>query len=127
MQTNNILFLLCIPKKDQDNSPCSCSRLSLPGRGHVLFRCSHTVHCGPNRSFLLHGEAVISKHLKIDKEAQTENNFLLYEDNFVYLMHSLGSSGPVLAERLQGGSQGSIVSNRTKNHITGLFKIFKNV
>ena len=34
-----------------------------------------TGHCGPNESFLLHGEAVVSKHLKIDKEAQTENNF----------------------------------------------------
>ena len=32
-------------------------------------------HCGPNESLLLHGEAVISKHLKIDEEAQTENNF----------------------------------------------------
>ena len=35
----------------------------------------HGCHCGPNKSLLLHGEAVISKHLKIDEEAQTENNF----------------------------------------------------
>ena len=27
-------------------------------------------HCGPNKSLLLHGEANISKHLKIDEEAQ---------------------------------------------------------
>ena len=42
MHTNDILFLLSIPKQDQEISPCSCSRLSLPGRGHVLVRCSHT-------------------------------------------------------------------------------------
>ena len=34
-----------------------------------------TPQSGPSKYFLLHGEAVISKHLKKDKEAQTENNF----------------------------------------------------
>ena len=43
MHTNYVLFLLSIPKQGQEISPCSCSRLSLPGRGHVLVRCSHTV------------------------------------------------------------------------------------
>ena len=42
MHTNDVLFLLSIPKQDQEISPCSWSRLSLPGRGHVLVRCSHT-------------------------------------------------------------------------------------
>ena len=32
----DILFLLSIPKHDQEISPCSCSGLSLPVRGHVL-------------------------------------------------------------------------------------------
>ena len=36
MHTNDILFLLSIPKQDQEISPCSCSRLFLPGIGHVL-------------------------------------------------------------------------------------------
>ena len=40
---NYVLFLLTIPKQDPELSPCSCSRLSLPGMGHVLARCSHTV------------------------------------------------------------------------------------
>ena len=43
MHINDVLFLLTIPKQDQELSPCSCSGLSLPGRGHVLVRCSHTV------------------------------------------------------------------------------------
>ena len=43
MHTNDVLFLLSIPKQDQEISPCSCSRLSLLGGGHVLVRCSHTV------------------------------------------------------------------------------------
>ena len=43
VQINCIMFLLTIPKQDQELSPCSCSGLSLPGRGHVLVRCSHTV------------------------------------------------------------------------------------
>ena len=29
--------------QDQEISPCSCSGLSLPGRGHVLVSCSHTL------------------------------------------------------------------------------------
>ena len=40
---NDFLFLLSIPKQDQDKSPCSRPGLSLPGRGHVLVMCSHTV------------------------------------------------------------------------------------
>ena len=43
MHTNDVLFLLSIPKQDQEISPCSCSGLSLPHRAHVLVRCSHTV------------------------------------------------------------------------------------
>ena len=43
MDINYFLFLLVIRKQDQDNSSCSRSLLSLPGRGHVLVRCSHTV------------------------------------------------------------------------------------
>ena len=43
MHINDFLFLLSISKQDQEISPCSCSGLSLPGRGHVLVRCSHTV------------------------------------------------------------------------------------
>ena len=43
MHINVILFLLTIPKQDQELCPCSCSGLSLPGRGHVLIRWSHTV------------------------------------------------------------------------------------
>ena len=40
---NDFLFLLSIPKQDQEISSCSRSGLSLPGRGHVLVRCSHTI------------------------------------------------------------------------------------
>ena len=40
---NDFLFLLSIPKQDQETSSCSCSGLSLPGRGHVLVRCYHTI------------------------------------------------------------------------------------
>ena len=43
MHINDVLFLLTISKQDQELSPCSCSRLYLPGRGHVLVRCSQTV------------------------------------------------------------------------------------
>ena len=43
MHIYDVLFLPTIPKQDQELSPCSCSGLSLPGRGHVLVRCSHTV------------------------------------------------------------------------------------
>ena len=43
MHINYVLFLLTIPKQDQELSPCSGSRVSLPGRGHILVRCSHTV------------------------------------------------------------------------------------
>ena len=43
MHIFDILYLLTIPKQDQELSTCSCSGLSLPGRGHVLVRCSHTV------------------------------------------------------------------------------------
>ena len=43
MHINDFLFLLSISKQDQEISSCSCSGLSLPGRGHVLVRCSHTV------------------------------------------------------------------------------------
>ena len=43
MLIDDVLFLLTIPKQDQELSPCSCSELSLPGRGHVLVRCSHTI------------------------------------------------------------------------------------
>ena len=43
MHINDVLFLLTIPKQDQELSPCSCSGLSLPGRGHFLVSCSHTV------------------------------------------------------------------------------------
>ena len=42
MHTNYVLFLLSISKQDQEISPCSFSRLSLPGRGHILVKCSHT-------------------------------------------------------------------------------------
>ena len=37
------LFLLNVPKQDQEMASCSCSGLSLPGRGHVLVRFSHTI------------------------------------------------------------------------------------
>ena len=43
MHINDVLFLLTILKQDQELFPCSCSGLSLPSRGHVLVRCSHTV------------------------------------------------------------------------------------
>ena len=43
MHTSDFLFLLSIPKQDQESSPCSCSGLSLPGSSHVLVGCSHTV------------------------------------------------------------------------------------
>ena len=43
MHTKYVLFLLTIPKQDQELSPFSCSGLSLPGRGHVLVRFSHTI------------------------------------------------------------------------------------
>ena len=43
MHNNDFLFLLGIPKQEQEISPCSCSGLSLPGKSHVLVRCSHTV------------------------------------------------------------------------------------
>ena len=43
MHINDVLFLLTIPKQDQELSRCSCSKLSLQCRGHVLVRCSHTV------------------------------------------------------------------------------------
>ena len=43
MHINVFVFLLRISKPDQDISPFSCSRLLLPGMGHVLVRCSHTV------------------------------------------------------------------------------------
>ena len=43
MHINDFLFLLSISKQDQEISPCSCSGLSLSGRGHVLVRCSHTI------------------------------------------------------------------------------------
>ena len=46
------LFLLNIFKPDQEVSPCSRSGLSLPGRGHVLVRCSHTI-TGLRTLFLL--------------------------------------------------------------------------
>ena len=36
---------------------------------------SYPLHYGTKKSFLLQGEAVISKHLKINEGAQTENNF----------------------------------------------------
>ena len=39
----HVLILLIISKQDQELSPGSCSGLSLPGRGHILLRCSHTV------------------------------------------------------------------------------------
>ena len=42
MHINDLLFLLSIPKQNQQNFPFSCSGLSLPGRGHILVRCSHT-------------------------------------------------------------------------------------
>ena len=34
MHINVVLFLLTIPKQDQELSPCSCFGLSLPGPGH---------------------------------------------------------------------------------------------
>ena len=43
MHTSDVLFLISIPKQDQEISPCSGSRLFLPGRGHVLVRCSQTI------------------------------------------------------------------------------------
>ena len=43
VQNNAFLFLLNISKQDQEVSSCSRSGLSLPGRGHVLVRCSHTI------------------------------------------------------------------------------------
>ena len=36
------MFLLKILNQDRDISPCSCSQLSLPGKGHVLVKSSHT-------------------------------------------------------------------------------------
>ena len=41
-QITDFLFLLSIPKQDQEISPCFRSGLSLAGRGHVLVRCFHT-------------------------------------------------------------------------------------
>ena len=43
MNINDFLFLISIPKPDHEFSPCSHSRLFLPGRGHVVVRCFHTV------------------------------------------------------------------------------------
>ena len=43
MHIIDFLFILSIPKQDKEISPCSRSRLSLPGRCYVLVRCSHTV------------------------------------------------------------------------------------
>ena len=43
MQIYDFLFLLVIPKQDQEISPCSRSVLYLPGRDHVLVSCSHTI------------------------------------------------------------------------------------
>ena len=43
MIINDFLFLLSIPKQDLEISSFSRSELSLPGRGHVLVRCSNTI------------------------------------------------------------------------------------
>ena len=43
MLINDFLILLCIPKQDKEISSCSRYGLSLPGRGQVLVRCSHTI------------------------------------------------------------------------------------
>ena len=43
LHNNKFLFLLSIPKQDQEISPCFRFGLSLPGRGHVLVRCSYTL------------------------------------------------------------------------------------
>ena len=43
MHNIDVLFLLIIPKQDKRLSPCSCSALSLPGKGPVLVRFFHTV------------------------------------------------------------------------------------
>ena len=39
---NDFMFLLSISKQDQEFSSCYRYRLSLPGKGQVLVRCSHT-------------------------------------------------------------------------------------
>ena len=40
---NYFLFLLAIHKQNQEISFCAYSGLYFPGRGHVLFRCFHTL------------------------------------------------------------------------------------
>ena len=66
MHINDVLFLVTIPKQDQELSPCSCSRLSLPGRGYVLVRCSQTV-TGLNSDNLTSSYSFLEKNHSLNK------------------------------------------------------------